>query len=107
MRRSALFIVGLCCGLLILASCSRLPEPERPQNLLPLDRIPAEWGELVQVLHYPPQKGDIRWDELWFENEETGTITFVPIYRWDWGYDPQKVRTIQRAAPVTGGEGGA
>jgi hypothetical protein len=107
MRWSWLLLAGLCCGLVFLASCSRLHQPIAPANLVSLEAIPAEWGELVAVLHAPTSKGDTRWDELWFENEETGIITFVPVYRWGWGYDPDKVRTIGRAAAVVPAEGGA
>ena len=107
MRWSWLLFAGLVCGLVGLASCSRLQQPVEPTNLVSLDKIPAEWGDLVAVLQPPTTSSDSRWDKLWFENRETGVVTVVPVYRPKWGYDPDKVKTIDRAAVTVPVEGGA
>jgi hypothetical protein len=107
MRWTWLLFAGLGCGLVCLASCSRLRQPVEPTNLVSLEKIPAEWGNLVAVLHAPISRSDSRWDELWFENEDTGIITFVPVYRWKWGYDPDNVKTIDRSTVRVPVEGGA
>jgi hypothetical protein len=106
MRWSSLTGAVLCAGLFTLASCTPLSQPTEPENLVSLETIPAEWGELVTVLHYPETRSTIRWDELWFENEETGTITLVPVYRWKWGYNPDGVRTITRTGTMAAPAGG-
>ena len=103
LRRSLPLILGL---LLVLGACSSLEtEDSPPQNLIPLSSLPAEYGELVTVLHYDAGSGPLVWDELWFENEDTGVVTRVPVYRPTWSYDPARVRRIERA-PAGAASGG-
>ena len=94
LRRSLPFVCGF---MLLLAACTPLEEKnDTRENLTPLASLPADYGELVTVLHYESGEGAIVWDELWFENEETGVITRVPVYRPTWSFDPARVRRIER-----------
>jgi len=95
LRRSLTLIIG---AVIVLAGCTALDGDDAvPANLLPLAALAADYGELVTVLHYQPGNGPVVWDELWFENEETGVVTRVPVYRPTWSYDPARVRRIERA----------
>ena len=92
---------GLLTGVLLIlsfsGSCSSLEEEPIDRNLVPLLDIPAEWGQLVAVTQYPQMKDGVGWYELWFSNPAAGTITHVPLFRSEWGYDPEKVRVVRRA----------
>ena len=93
LRSPVLLVLGL---LFVVAGCAALNEDQAPpENLLPLSTLPAEYGELVTVLHYENDSGPLIWDELWFENEDTGLITRVAVYRPTWSYDPSRIRQIQ------------
>ena len=92
--RSLLLILGL---VIALGGCTALDENDvPPENLVPLASLPSDYGELVTVLHYETGEGPRVWDELWFENEDTGTVTRVQLYRPTWSYDPSRVRRIER-----------
>jgi hypothetical protein len=98
----------LLVALLAVASCSRLSGAvgRGAENLVPLTDVPAEYGELVSVT-YAPQAGDeYGWRELWFENEATGLVTYVPVLLPDLKYDPDLVRTVVRTGlpAATGGD---
>ena len=92
---SPLLLLGM---VLLLTGCTALDEEITFENFVPLSELPADYGELVTVLHY--QEGDLppSWDEMWFENEETGTLVLVPVHRSTWSYDPTRVRLITRTA---------
>ena len=99
------FLASIVGVLLVFTACTAIqPDPE-PEDLVPLTSLPAEYGELVTVLHYPGSDGSPLWDELWFENEETGTITRVPVFRPSWAYPPDRVRQIQRSGSMVSEEG--
>ena len=97
-RWSPLFFFGL---VLLLAGCTTLDENAEPENLIPLSALPADYGELVTVLHSPGDKKAPPWDEMWFENEDTGTLTRVFLHRPTWSYDPNYVQQIKRAGAQT------
>jgi len=93
-RRSLPLILGM---MLVFGACTALDENNTPpENLVPLASLPADYGELVTVLHYDTGDGPVVWDELWFENEETGVVTRVPVHRPTWSFDPARVRRIER-----------
>lgn len=92
--KSCVPILGL---VIALGACTALDdEVAPPEGLVPLESLPADYGELVTVLHYDVGDGPLLWDELWFENEETGAVTRVPVYRPTWSYDPARVRGFVR-----------
>jgi hypothetical protein len=90
------YLLPLVGGLLIL-SCAPLQEEEMVTDLIPFDNLPAEWGHLVAVNEYPGSEERVGWYEFWFSNPETGRVTYVPMYRPEWGYLPDKVRVIERS----------
>ena len=94
-RWSPLLFVGL---VFLFVGCTALDDETAPENLVPLSTLPADYGELVTVLHYQVGNQTPSWDEMWFENEDTGTVTRVPVYRPTWSYDPTRVRQITRTA---------
>ena len=73
----------------------------REDTLLPLDDV-----EKTFVRAVPAGDGAMVWDELWFENEDTGVLTRVPLYRPTWSYDPARVRQVLRtpAGAAMGGD---
>ncbi len=99
LRRSLPLVLGL---VFLLGGCTTLDqEATPPANLVPLVALPADYGELVTVVHYDAGNGPLVWDELWFENEDTGVVTRVPVYRPTWSYDPARVRRIERSPAAT------
>jgi hypothetical protein len=65
-------------------------------DLTSLDELPAVYGELVSVTFAPQKDEEFGWREMWFENEEAGTMTYVPVQLPGWKYSPKLVRTIAR-----------
>jgi len=101
MRWCFLLFMG---GILLISACSKLEEKGVPENLVPLTAIPAEYGELVTVTLIPENTGPPRWYEMWFENEDTGQVTYIPVYRHNWKYVPEMVRVFERSgAPISSG----
>lgn len=88
-----LLIFALC-----LTACSRSvtgPNPP-PGDLVPLTMLPASYGELVTATFAPQSNGATAWRELWFQNEKTGQLTYVPVLLPQWKYYPKMVRTFER-----------
>ena len=98
LRWSPLIFLG---SVLLLAGCTALDEVEVPEDLVPLSELPADYGELVTVVHTQGSGQTSRWDELWFENEDTGTLTRVFLYRPTWSWDPSYTRHITRVESQT------
>ncbi len=98
-RWSPLLFLG---SVLLLAGCTALDQVTVPENLIPLSELPANYGELVTVLHSPGDKRAAQWDELWFENKDSGTLTRVYLFRPTWSWDPSFVKQITRTGAQTG-----
>ena len=100
MRWSIVLLLG---GLILVTGCTPL-EREDEVDLVPLTAIPAEYGELESVTLIPEPNGPPEWYELWFYNEDTGQVTYVPVHRHRWKYAPTLVKIFERtAAPVSAG----
>ena len=86
--------------LLWIGACQPLEEGEEATavaaGLIPLDSIPAEWGQLVAVIQRVVPEGQLLWNDLWFSDPVSGRITFVPVYRPDLTYKPASVYVIER-----------
>jgi hypothetical protein len=94
-----LVLLGLCVALLAIGSCSRLEDtPLRalPADMVDLNTLPAEYGELVAITHFGDPGSVPGSYELWFSNAETGRVTHVQIYSPTWQYNPAKIRVIER-----------
>lgn len=104
MRRPSTFL--LIAVLFSLASCSPLPRDETvgSGDLLSLESLPAAYGSLESVNFAPQANGTTGWRELWFQNEATGQVTYVPVLLPDWKYNPKRVRTFERAGWQAGTE---
>lgn len=91
-------LVPLAIVVFALSACSKLPGKNDmlPAELTSLDDIPAAYGELVAVTFAPQPNDAVGWRELWFQNEETGKITYVPALLPAWKYYPKMVRTFDR-----------
>ena len=95
-------IVSLLIPLALLATaltaCSPLAKDATlsAADLVSVEALPAGYGELVSVTFAPQGDGGTGWREMWFENEATGTVTYVPVRLPDWKYDPEMVRTFGR-----------
>lgn len=83
---------------LALTACSPLPQDANMTTgeMASLDSLPAAYGELVSATFAPQGSGATGWRELWFQNEETGQVTYVPVRLPDWKYFPKMVRTFDR-----------
>ena len=99
MRWSIVLLLG---GLILVTGCTPLERDE--VDLVPLTAIPAEYGELESVTVIPEPNASPLWYELWFYNEDTGQVTYVPVHRRRWEYAPALVKIFERtAAPVSAG----
>ena len=98
MRRFVLFLMLLMVVMCSMVACTRQQEQVDPMTdkMVNLEDIPASYGELVAVTFAPQNNKDTRWREMWFENEETGTITYVPVRLPGWMFNPELVKTIKR-----------
>ena len=96
MRRP--FIPLLLGLLLVITSCTPLRKDVNPPagDLVSLDSLPAEYGEVVSVTFAPQASGFTGWRELWFQSEATGKVTYVPVLLPDWKYYPKMVRSFDR-----------
>ena len=83
---------------LSLTACSRSPTGPNPKpgDLVPLSMLPASYGQLVTATFAPQNNGATAWRELWFQNEQTGQLTYVPVQLPEWKYYPKMVRTFDR-----------
>ena len=70
-------------------------------GLIPLDSLPAEWGNLVAVIPRVARDGPTDWYELWFSEPTSGRITLVPVYRPELRYPSSSVYVIERAPAGT------
>ncbi len=95
MRRAILLLLLLAVP---PTACSPLPkETNLPtDDLADLATLPAEYGKLASVTFAPQGNGATGWRELWFQNDATGTVTYVPVKLPDWKYYPKMVRTVVR-----------
>lgn len=92
------FIALMLAAAVALSGCSRAPKAWSPPpgDLVSLESLPAAYGELVSATFAPQQNGQTLWRELWFQNEATGQVTYVPVVLPDWKYYPKMVRTFVR-----------
>ncbi len=91
-------VLLLSCGVLLLLSCS--PMQESLEGLVAFDQVPAEYGQLISVTQHHSKP---HWYELWFSNPETGVITYVPVYRTSWQYNPDHVKIVDRLPAASPG----
>jgi hypothetical protein len=102
-RPSTALLFPLLITCLACVSCTPLPKESNAASgdLASLDSLPAAYGELVNVTVAPQRDGATGWRELWFQNEATGQVTYVPALLPDWNYNPKLVRTFDRPGWVT------
>jgi hypothetical protein len=103
-------LLALVLPLLLIGGCEPLPEKEQqvqPDNLgfVPLDSLPAEYGQLVAVTPHFGRSGPSDWYELWFSEPVSGRVTLVQVWRPGMSYPASAVVVIDRAPsaapPVT------
>ena len=95
-----LYYLLVLVPLLWIGACQPLEEAEEASavaaGLIPLDSIPAEWGQLVAVIPRVGPQVPLPWHELWFSEPDSGRITLVPVYRPDLTYRPASVYVVER-----------
>lgn len=95
-------VIALALSLFLIGACQPLPrEEETPVDTaelgyLPLDSLPAEWGQLVAVTPHFNRSGPSDWYELWFSEPVSGRVTLVSVYRPNLTYALDVVRVIER-----------
>ena len=96
---------GRCLGSLcllvfmtFLGACTSLERMSQANldALVPLDQLPAEYGQLVAVTQFGDPAIRPGWYELWFSDPESGKITQVPFWRETWSYAADRIRVVER-----------
>ena len=101
-----LYYVLALVPLLWIGACQPLEkETKEPSavasGLIPLDSLPAEWGNLVAVIPRVGRDGPTDWYELWFSEPTSGRITLVPVHRPELRYPSSSVYVVERAPART------
>ena len=91
----ALLIVGLCAGCEPMGQGPVTSDAVQTERLVDIGALPSEFGHLIDVTTTPGYREDFA--QLWFENEEEGTIRIVYYHFRDRALDP-RVDVIRRDA---------